>query len=235
MWQRVEVGNGRDTLHARKALQQPCRQRHHHDSHQRTRDFLAHKRRSDNQRQRQDTYPKRPPVHILPMLGIAHPLVDEVRRRVGDTQAEEVVHLRREDGYRDTRREADNHRIRHELDDISQLEYAHDNQQDTRHDSGYQQSCQPMLLDNAVDNHDKRTRRAPYLHLAAAECRDDETRDNRRYQALRRTHARRDTEGDCQRDSHNTDNDSCHCVLQETLLVVAFHARKQLRSKHFLK
>ena len=50
------------------------------------------------------------------MLRVVDPFIDEVSRYVRQTQTEEIIHLRREDRYCDTRRETYDNRVGNELD-----------------------------------------------------------------------------------------------------------------------
>ena len=104
----------------------------------------------------------------MKMPAVVDPFVNEVRRHIRQPQTEEIIHLRTEDRQRYTCRKTHNHRVRHELNDRSQMRHTHHNQQYTRHDGRYRQPRQTVFLNDPVYNHDERTGRAANLHLAAA-------------------------------------------------------------------
>ena len=194
--QLVQIADGLDGSHPAELAQEINSHCHHHDSHQRTRHLLRDLRSEDDDEQAQQTHTQRPEINMAEVLEITNPFMYEVSRHILDAQAEQIVHLRGEDRQRDTARETHDHRVRDELDDATQVEETHENQQDTRHDRGDSQTTQAILLDDAIDDHDERTRRSTDLHLRSAEKRDQETRDNRSEQTLCRTHARSDSECD---------------------------------------
>ena len=101
--------------------------------------------------------------------------MDKIRRHTLYIHTKEVVHLRRENGQRNTCREAHDHRIRHKLNDTAQFEHTHENEHDTRHDRGDEQACEPVLLNNAINDDNERARRTANLHLATAESRNDKS------------------------------------------------------------
>ena len=104
----------------------------------------------------------------MKMPAVVDPFINEVRRHIRQPQTEEIIHLGAEDRQRYTCRKTHNHRVRHELNDRSQMRHTHHNQQYTRHDGGYCQPRQTVFLNNAVDNHDERSGRSANLHFAAA-------------------------------------------------------------------
>ena len=167
----IQIADRLQTRHTpclrRITLQQPYRERCQDDRHQRTGESPRHVWHADTDQQREHTDSHCPPVHAE-MLRIEDPLVDEISRHVRQAQTEEIVHLRAEDRQRDTCREANNNRVWHELDHRSQLRQTHRDQQDSRHHRRDHQTAQTVLLDDAVDDHDERTRRATDLHLTTA-------------------------------------------------------------------
>ena len=130
------------------------------------------------------------------MLEIIDPFINEVRRHIAQTQTEEIVHLGRENGQRDTCRKAHDNRVGNELDHRSQMRYTHQYQQDTRHHGSDHQTAQTELLDDTIDNNDECTGRTAYLHFTSSENGNQQTGDDRRYQTFRRTNTRRDTKRD---------------------------------------
>ena len=163
------------------------------------------------------------------MVSIDHPLGDEVARHLVDAQPEEVLHLRGEDGQRDTARKTHHDGIRDVPDDGPQTEQPQQDEEHARHERGDHQSALAVLCNDAVDNDDERSRRSANLHPAAPETRHEETGDNSGDDSFLRRHARRDTECDGKRQSHNADNDSRHDVGRQRSLRVAFERREELR------
>ena len=114
----------------------------------------------------------------MQVLEIVCPFLYEIGRYILQVHTKEVVHLGGEDSQCDTCGEANDYGVWHKLDDIAQLEQSHQYEQYARHDSGDEQSRDAMLLNHAIDNHDKRSCRTANLHFAATESRDDKSRDD---------------------------------------------------------
>ena len=146
-------------------------------------------------------------------------------------QTEEVFDLGGEDGDGDTAGESYHNRVGDIFDDGAEMEQTEEHQEGTRHEGGNGQSLDAVLLDDAVDDDDKRTGRSAYLHLAATEYRDDETGHDGCDDTLFGSHSRCDTEGDGQRQGHDTHNDSRHHIGGEILLVVVPQGVEDLGSK----
>ena len=103
------------------------------------------------------------------MCKVGYPLLHEIAGDCLHGQSEQVLDLCGEDGHGDTRGKAHYNGVGDILDDGSQAEYA---QQDEEHASpqcGNGQSLHAVLLDNAVDNDDKGTRRTTNLHFRTSE------------------------------------------------------------------
>ena len=64
------------------------------------------------------------------------------------------------------------------------MQQTEEDEKHARHKCGDGQSFQSVLLNDAVDNNDKRTRWAAYLHLRTAEDANHESGDNGRDDAL---------------------------------------------------
>ena len=92
-----------------------------------------------------------------------------------------------------------------------------------------------MLLDNAIDDHNKRTRRTTYLHLATTKRRDDETSNNGSDKSLCRTYTRRNTKSNRQRDCYNTYNHTRYGILEKLLLIIGADGREEFWTKHVLE
>ena len=193
-------------------FEQPDCHRGEDDRRQRTGNTLGDIRHTDTYQKREKAYAECPPVGVK-MVGVIDPFVDEVRRYVGQTETEEIVHLGGEnrDGY--TRCESDNNRIGDELDDRAEVEQTHNNEDDTCHNRGDSQSGKTILLDDAVDDDNKSAGGTAYLHFAAAKKRDDESGDDGRDKSFSGADSGRDTEGDGKRDSYDTDDDAGESVL----------------------
>ena len=140
------------------------------------------------------------------MLSIANPFIDEIGRNTLNIHTEKVVHLGRKNGERNTRRETYDNRIWNKLDDITQFEYTHEDEQYTRHDRGDEQAREAMLLDDTIDNDDEGAGRTTNLHLATTKSRDDEAGNDSRDESFGRTYARCDTKSDSQRNSDDTND-----------------------------
>ncbi len=154
---------------------------------------------------------------------------------VGDTETEKVVHLSGENSQRNTCRKAHNDRVGNELDDVSQFEQAHNNEQYARHNHGDKQTCQTVLLNDTVDDDNECARRSANLHFAPAESRDDKARNDGGNKPLGRSYTRRDTERNRQRNSHHAHDDTGNRILQKTLHGVAAHSRKEFGTEHVLE
>ena len=134
-------------------------------------------------------------------------------------------------GDGDTAREAHDDGVGDELDDCPQPESAQHDEDDTCHQRGGNEARLAILLDDAVDDDDECACRSAYLHLAATQQRDEETRDDGRHDALLGRDTRRDAEGDGQRQGHDAHDDARHQVGGELLLVVALQCVEQLGSE----
>ena len=174
------VADGVDALYAGIRLEQPHRQRHHHDGHQRAGNLLEHAGREGDNQDACHAYCRVPPVDAVEVAGVDHPLAHEVARHLlaPEVKPQDVRHLRGEDGDRYAAGEAHHDGVGNELDDRPQPEHSQQHEDDARHERGRQQSGLAVLLDDAVHDDDERPRGPAYLHPAAAEQRDDEARDD---------------------------------------------------------
>ena len=109
---------------------------------------------------------------------------------------------------------------------------AHEHEQYACHDRGDHQSCQSVLLDYAVDDHDERACRSAYLHFAAAEHGYEQSGNDSRNESFRRTNARGYAESDSQRNSYYAYNDTCQCILSELRPAIVAQGMKQFRSEN---
>ena len=111
-----------------------------------------------------------PPVHRVEVADVNQPLADEVARHclTPEVQPEHIGYLRGEngDGYPAGKTHDDG--VRNELDDRPQLERAQHDKDEPRHQRGHYQPGLAILLNDAIDDNDKRAGGAAYLHLAPA-------------------------------------------------------------------
>lgn len=132
-----------------------------------------------------------------------------------EVEAEDVGHLRGEDGHGNTAREAHDDGIGDELDDRTQPEEPHEQEQHAAHERCHQKSRLAVLLDDAVNDDDEGAGRAANLDAAAAQQRDDKAGDDGRDDALLGRDARSDAEGDGQRQGDDADDDAGHQVAHK--------------------
>ena len=124
-WELVQVSYCRDVCHVSESLQQPYKEGDNNDGDEGTRYLLRDFRAISNDEKADNANAESPPVDMCHILEVAYPFFYEVGRHLLNTKAEQVVHLCREDGEGDTGCEAYDNRIRHELDDITQLEHTY--------------------------------------------------------------------------------------------------------------
>ena len=137
---------------------------------------------------------------------------------------EKVLPLSDEDGHGDTGGKAGGDGVGDEADQTAQLQNAHQDQDDARHDGGEGQPAHAVLRHDARHNGGKGGGGARDLHPAAAEEGDQEARDNGGVDALLRADAagqrQRDGKGQCD-DGHD---DARYRVLGELLAGIGFQA-----------
>ncbi len=112
------------------------------------------------------------------------------------------------------------------------MRQSHQDEQYTRHDGGYCQSGQTVLLDNAVDDDNECPRGTSYLHFAAAEDGYQQSGYDSRHKTLCRSHARGYTEGDSQGDGYNAHDDTRQGILSELTPAVVAQRMQQFRRKN---
>ena len=115
------------------------------------------------------SYPGTPPVDGRKRADIGNPLLDKVAGNRGHRQSEEILNLCGEDGQRNTRGEAHNYWVRDILDDSAQMKHTEHDEEYSRQKHGDGQALEAILLDDAINNNDERTRRATYLNLGTTE------------------------------------------------------------------
>ena len=92
------------------------------------------------------------------------------------------------------------------------VEYAKQNENDTCHNCGNEQSAFAILLDNAINNNNKGTSRTANLYPASSENRDGQTGNNSSDNSFLRSDSRSDAECNGQWQSYDTNNDTGHNV-----------------------
>ena len=103
---------------------------------------------------------------------------------------------------------------------------------ETGHQRGDQQPVHPVLLHDAVDDHDERAGWPADLHPGAAQRGDDEARDHRRVETTVGGDTAGDGEGDGERERHDADDDAGGEVRDELLAVVGLECGDELRDEH---
>lgn len=141
------------------------------------------------------------------VLETGGPFIHKMRRCFSDRQAEEVGDLGGEDNERDPAGEAHRYRIRDVFDGIAQARKAHDDENNTGHESRHGKPVVAVLLDDPEYDDDEGARRAADLHAAAGQGGNNKPRDNPRDKPLFRLDARGNGKGDRQRQGHDADND----------------------------
>jgi hypothetical protein len=120
-------------------------------------------------------------------------------------EAQQVLDLGYEDRDGDTGREAGDHRVGNVLDEGAEPQCPHDDEDRTGDERGKQQAIVAVALDSGKYDHDERRRRPADLEAAAAKRRDEESRDDRGDQPVRRRRTGRnaDRHGKGQGDDRN--------------------------------
>ena len=109
--------------------------------------------------------------------------LDQVSRGPFERQAQQVLQLADGDDQRDADGEALDHRFRDERDEPAGAKQPSDDKDHPGHHGGEQQAVEAMLLDDAVHDDDEGPGRAADLDPAAAKQGDQETADDRGYEA----------------------------------------------------
>ena len=193
--------------------EQPYRQRRQKHRHHRRGNLGDRAPDQQDDRQREQGHAERRRTEIHRVLGVGSPFVEKFRRRVHKGQAEEVLHLRREDQQGDPRGEPRGHRIGNVLHQHAQPQKAENDQQDARHQRRQDQTFVPVPGNDAVDDDDERARRPADRETAAAEKGHEEPGDDGRIQAAFRRQSRGDGEGERERDGHHAHGDARGDVL----------------------
>jgi hypothetical protein len=159
------------------------------------------------------------------VFGERAPLGEKVRGHRTHFEPEQVFHLARENDHGDSAREPGDDGVWNELDDSAELRGAEDDEEHTGHDRGDEESVDPILLDDAVHDHDERARRSADLHARAAERRNQEPGDDGGPQAAIWRDSAGDREGNRQRQGNDSDDDSGRDVGHELGAVIGLQRR----------
>ena len=225
---REAVADGLNGGHAEIVLQDKGCDGHHDDGNERSRNLLAHLRSESDDDDAEDADNGAPEVGSREVRDIASPFLDEVRRHAFYGKSEEVLYLCGEDGHGNTARKSHHDGVGNILDDGAQLQQTEQQQEHASHDGGYHQSLYAILLYDAVDDDNEGAGWSAYLHLAAAEQRDDKSGDDGGDDAFLRGYAGGDAECDGKRQGDNTYDDASHDVGCQGLSVVRLEGRKKL-------
>jgi hypothetical protein len=109
-----------------------------------------------------------------------------IRPAASPAAAEQVLHLAGEDRHRDAGGETGDHRLRHVAHQGAQAQHAGGNQHQSGEQGAQDQAAVAELLDHVEHHRDEGRGGAADLHPRAAQCRDQETRDDGGVQALLR-------------------------------------------------
>jgi hypothetical protein len=131
-----------------------------------------------------------------------------------------VLHLAREDDDGDSARESGDEWCRHELDDGTQARESHHEQHEAGHEGRDREPLDPVLLHDAVDDHDERARGPADLYSRTAQGGNQEPGDDRGDQAAFGRHAAGNGERDGERQGDNANDHARRQVVRELLLVV---------------
>src|SRR5213079_795481 len=146
-------------------------------------------------------------------------------------EAEEVLHLTREDDERDAAREPDGDRVGDELDRAAQTHDAEDDEDHTRHHGRRREPFDPVALDDGVDDHHEGPGGPADLDARPAQRRDQEPGDDRREEAALRRDAARDRERDRERQRHDADDHPRDRVGEALLAGVPLQRGDELRNE----
>ena len=164
-------------LHARILLQQQHCYGHNDDGDKASGQFFqyiiifSNHRPCSNHCNRANTHTCTPQVDGAERTNICHPLLDKVAWHGLHCKSEQVFYLCGKNGKRNTAGESYHNGVWNILNDSSQVQHSEHNQEHTCHQRSYCKSLKSVLLNNSVDNDDKRTSRSAYLHLRSTQQR----------------------------------------------------------------
>src|SRR5436189_3971077 len=150
------------------------------------------------------------------------PLFDEIGRKLFDSQAKEIIHLRRKNDQRDTGCEPDDHRIWDEFEQRPHSREAHNHEQYAGDKGCNDEPFVTVFLDDAVNDHDESAGRSTDLNPGTTQNGDHETCDYSCIKTLFGFDARGDGESNGKRKRDNADRKSAHQVTLKLLERIAF-------------
>ena len=161
-------------------------------------------------------------------------LEEEIRRQLVDLQPEEILELRQDDEHGDAVGEADDDGDRNEAHQVAEPERAHQQEQAAGQHGGEQQVGDAVALDDGVHHHHESAGRSADLHARAAQRGHQEAGHDGGEEAGFGLEARRDGEGQRQRQGNRRDRQSGREVGGELAAVVASQLIEQARpeAKH---
>src|SRR5881398_1669263 len=146
-------------------------------------------------------------------------------------EAEEILHLAREDDERDAAGETDGHGEGDELDRTAQAHQAEQEQDHARHQGGGGQPVHAMLLDDRVHDDDECAGRTADLDARAAQRRDEEPGHDRGEQAPLGSDAARDRERDRERQRDDADDHPRDYVGKQLVAAVPLERGDEFRDE----
>ena len=123
-------------------------------------------------------------------------------------QSKEIFDLRTRDQHRNPVRESNDDRPRNKFHSGAQSGHAHDYQQHPRHHGAHKQTVYSVHGDNSGHDHDEGAGGPSDLRLRSTQRRNQKAGDHGAVNASLRREARRNGEGHCQRQSHQTNSDA---------------------------
>src|SRR2546425_8187474 len=190
-----------------------------------------HERPAHDDRQGRQPDEQRPGIDRVEMGADGVPFPHEIGGDGPHAEAEEVLHLTREDDERDAAREPDGDRVGDELDRAAQAHDAEDDEDHARHHGRGREPFDPVALYDGVDDHHEGPRRPADLDARPAQRRDQEPGDDRREEPALRRDAARDRERDRERQRHDADDDPRDRVREELLAGVTLERGDELRNE----
>src|ERR1700704_3045969 len=115
---------------------------------------MTHSRPQDHYQQSDASHGERLCICRVQMRGDGAPFGDEIDGQISHPEAEEVLHLARENDNRDPAGESDDDWMRNKLDRAAQLGDAQDPEYHACHDRRHDKTVDPVFLNNPVDDYD---------------------------------------------------------------------------------
>src|SRR6185503_2310568 len=181
-----------------REMEYPHQCRHCDQGNERSWNAMTDSRPESNDRERRQRHARRGPVHRCRLSGVSVPLTEEIRWNGPHLKPQQVLHLAGEDDKGNAGGKSQWDGEGDELDCPSEPGESHDDQDYASHQGCDPEAFEPVLLDDTVDNHHEGAGRSPDLHPRAAQCGNEESRDDRGVQAPLGRDSAGDGEGDGQ-------------------------------------